>query len=60
MRHKDLITTKLDQINNNLTVLDSFISTNRPPRELKEHIEKIKEKLADIQTLINNESGSWN
>ena len=60
MKHKSLITSKLDQINNALTVLDSFISTGRPSRELKEHIEKVKERLADIQTLINNESESWN
>lgn len=60
MKHKPLISSKLDQINNDLTVLDSFISTNRPPQELKIYIEKVKEKLADVQTLINNESESWN
>ena len=60
MKHKSLISSKLDQINNTLTALDSFISSNRPARELKECIEKAKEKLADIQTLISNESESWN
>jgi hypothetical protein len=60
MKHKHLITTKLDQINNNLTSLDSLLSSGRSPRELKEYIEKMKEKLADVQTLINNESESWN
>lgn len=59
MKHKSLVTSKLDQINNALTALDSYISTGKSPRELKESIEKVKERLADIQTLINNESESW-
>ncbi len=60
MKHKALIVTKLEQVNNTLTALDSFISNGRSPRELKEQIEKVKERLADIQTLLNNESESWN
>lgn len=59
MKHKNLIVSKLEQVNNYLTALDSSLSSGRSPRELKEQIEKVKEKLADIQTLINNESESW-
>lgn len=59
MKHRQRTTHLLEQVDNNLTSLDSFISNGRPARELKEVIEKIKEKLADIQTLLNNESDSW-
>jgi hypothetical protein len=59
MKHRQRATQLLDQVDNSLTSLDSFISNSRPARELKEMIEKIKEKLGDIQTLLNNESDSW-
>ena len=59
MKHRQRATQLLDQVDNSLTSLDSFISNGRPARELKEMIEKIKEKLGDIQTLLNNESDSW-
>lgn len=59
MKHRQRTTHLLEQVDNNLTSLDSFISNGRPARELKEVIEKIKERLADIQTLLNNESDSW-
>lgn len=59
MKHRQRTTHLLEQVDNSLTSLDSFISNGRPARELKEVIEKIKEKLSDIQTLLNNESDSW-
>jgi archaellum component FlaC len=59
MKHRQRTTQLLEQVDNSLTSLDSFISNGRPSYELKEAIEKIKEKLGDIQTLLNNESDSW-
>ena len=60
MRHKDVITAKIEQVHNSLTSLDSQLSRGTTINEAKEAIEKIKEKLADIQTLINTQSDSWN
>ena len=59
MRHKDVITAKIEQVHNSLTSLDSQLSRGTTINEAKEAIEKIKEKLADIQTLINTQSDSW-
>jgi hypothetical protein len=60
MKHKDLMTVKLEQLDNALTMLNSLISTNKPSYEVKDYVGEIKERVADLQTLINNESDSWN
>jgi hypothetical protein len=60
MRNKQVVTSKLETVVNRLTSLDSSMSIGKPIRDLKLEIEDIKEKLADIQTLVNNESDSWN
>lgn len=60
MRNKQVVTSKLENLVNRLTSLDSSISIGKPVRELKLEIEAIKEKIADIQTLVNNEGDSWN
>ena len=60
MRNKQVVTSKLETVVNRLTSLDSSMSIGKPIRDLTLEIEDIKEKLADIQTLVNNESDSWN
>lgn len=60
MRNKQTVTSKLETLVNRLTSLDSSMSIGKPIRELKLDIEDIKEKIADIQTLVNNEDDSWN
>jgi len=60
MRNKELVSKKVEQVDNALTNLGSHISTGTSSRELKEFIVMIKEKLMDIQTLLNTESDSWN
>ena len=54
MRYKQLITGKLEQINNTLNVLNHAISTN-DSQSSKQIVEKVKEKLEEIQTLVNTE-----
>lgn len=60
MKHKDLITSKLDQLSNRLVNLESLLSANRPLSEVRSTIEGMKERLEDLQTLINTQSESWN
>ena len=63
MRHKQLVTKKLDQVVNSLsTLLFKLRSTNIEPKQsetLRDHITQIKEQIDDIQTLINNEGNDW-
>jgi hypothetical protein len=54
MRYKQLITGKIEQINNTLNVLNHAISTNES-QSSKQIVEKVKEKLEEIQTLVNTE-----
>ncbi len=54
MRYKQLVSDKLDQAVNTLNVLRHAISMN-DSNGAKQVIEKIKDKLEEIQTLVNTE-----
>jgi len=54
MRYKQLVSDKLDQTVNTLNVLRHAISMN-DSNGAKQVIEKIKDKLEEIQTLVNTE-----
>ena len=54
MRYKDLVTRKLEQLDNALHQLNHLININDQMRA-KQFIEELKEKIEDIQTLINSE-----
>lgn len=63
MRQKQLVSKKLDQLENMLNKLN-FQFRELPlngdqARELRNFVDFIKEHVADIQTLINNESNEW-
>jgi hypothetical protein len=60
MRQKQLVTQKLERLDNELTNLLSILSYSKDIREVKEKIFTIKESIGDIQTLINNEGSDWN
>ena len=60
MKNKNLITTKIEKIDNALSNLASFTTSGTPTHQLKDYIFEIKEKLQDIQTLINTEAEGWN
>jgi hypothetical protein len=55
MRYKELVTKKLSELVNMIMYQSSQISQLRPPQELKETLEKMQEKINEIQHLINTE-----
>ncbi len=54
MRYKELVTRKLEQLDNSLHQLNQLVNTN-DQRGAKQFIEIMKEKIDDIQSLINSE-----
>lgn len=63
MRQKQLVSKKLDQLENMLNKLNfqfrELPLNGNQARELRNFVDYIKEHVADIQTLINNESNEW-
>lgn len=55
MRYKQLVTKKLSELVNMIMYQNSQISQLRSPQELKETLEKMQEKINEIQHLINTE-----
>ena len=58
MRHKQLITKKLGELINMIMYQSSQISQLRPPQELKETLEKMQDKINEVQHLIDTEHDS--
>lgn len=63
MRQKQLVSKKLDQLENMLNKLNfqyrELPINSDQARELRNFVDFIKEHVSDIQTLINNESNEW-
>ena len=55
MRYKQLVTKKLGELINMIMYQNSQISQLRPPQELKETLDRMQEKISEIQHLINTE-----
>jgi hypothetical protein len=55
MRYKTLVTTKLEALENSINRLNSLISQNTTRDHIQENIKVIKEKIQEVQTLINVE-----
>jgi len=55
MRYKNLVIKKLNEMVNMIMYQNSQISQLRPPQELKETLERMQEKLREIEHLINTE-----
>lgn len=55
MRYKNLVIKKLSEMVNMIMYQNSQISQLRPPQELKETLERMQEKLREIEHLINTE-----
>jgi hypothetical protein len=55
MKHKPLILRKLNELNNLISGQDSAISRLESPLILKDHIEKFRIKMNEIEVLLNNE-----
>jgi len=58
MRYKELVTKKLSELVNMIMYQNSQISQLRPPQELKDTLERMQEKINEIQHLINTEHGA--
>jgi len=56
MRYKQLVTQKLEQTENMLTVLNTILAQAKTREEYDNWQERVREKLNEIQTLINSES----
>lgn len=63
MRQKQLVSRKLDQLENMLNKLNfkfrELPLEQNQSQQLREFVEGIKEHVSDIQTLINNEGNEW-
>jgi hypothetical protein len=57
MRYKTLVSRKLEELNSIINGLNSLLSQNPTREQLQNQIEKHKDKLEEIQTLINSEQG---
>jgi archaellum component FlaC len=55
MRYKQLIQDKLEQLDNTFHQLNGLISRGQT-QEAREFIEGMREKIADVQTLLNTEN----
>lgn len=55
MRYKTLVTTKLEGLENAINRLNSLISQNSTRDQLQDNLTIIKEKIQEIQTLVNVE-----
>jgi hypothetical protein len=60
MRYKALVTTKLEALDNSISGIVSLLSQPNFTREqLEDWRRKVKEKISDIQTLVNSEQESF-
>lgn len=56
MRYKDLVSKKLEDLNNSITGINSLLSQPNLSREQFEHwFSLVKGKIEEIQTLVNTE-----
>lgn len=60
MKNKQLISTKIEKLDNALTGLSSLVSSRPSIDTVKDAIADMKERLQEIQTLLNTETDSWN
>lgn len=59
MKHKQLISRKLEELQNLVNVQNSMVSQLRPPQELKDHLDKIKDRIQAIEILVNAEQETF-
>ena len=58
MRYKSLVLTKLEKLDNTISPINSLLSQQNLSREqLDNWYETVKERVAEIRTLINTEQG---
>lgn len=60
MRQKELILRKIFELRNFLNGQRALISTARSKEELLQQLERVEEKVQEIEVLINRENQDWN
>jgi hypothetical protein len=58
MRYKQLIQRKIGELKNQINSQSASISQLRPPEELKFQLQKMLDKIQEIEVLINTEDES--
>lgn len=58
MRYKTLVTKKLEALDNNINSLSSLVSQNFTRDQFIRILDNIKERIEEIQTLVNSEHES--
>jgi SMC interacting uncharacterized protein involved in chromosome segregation len=58
MRYKQLIQRKIGELKNQINSQSASISQLRPPEELKFQLQKMLDKIQEIEVLINTEDDS--
>lgn len=59
MRYKSLVTSKLEALDNSISRLNSLVSQNFTRDQFQEVVTVLREKIQEIQTLINSEQESF-
>jgi hypothetical protein len=59
MRYKTLVTNKLEALDNSISRLNSLVSQNFTRDQFQEVLANLKEKIQEIQTLVNSEQESY-
>lgn len=59
MRYKSLVTSKLEALDNSISRLNSLVSQNFTRDQFQEVITALREKIQEIQTLVNSEQESF-
>lgn len=55
MRYKNLVSNKLEALDNSITRLNSLLSQNLTRDQFQEVVTTLREKIQEIQTLVNAE-----
>ena len=59
MRYKSLVTSKLEALDNSISRLNSLVSQNFTRDQFQEIVTALREKIQEIQTLVNSEQESF-
>lgn len=55
MRYKNLVSNKLEALDNSIARLNSLLSQNLTRDQFQEVVTTLREKIQEIQTLVNTE-----
>ena len=59
MRYKNLVSTKLEALDNSISRLNSLLSQNFTREQFQTVVDTLREKIQEIQTLVNSEEESF-